>query len=52
MGEEKSRARLTMLLFWVGLAIAVYLVAAYWRGDNNLEPAGRASDVQIEQLNR
>ena len=41
-----------MLLFWVGLAIAVYLVAAYWRGDNNLEPAGRASDVQIEQLNR
>ena len=52
MGEEKSGARLTMLLFWVGLVIAVYLVTVYWRGDNNLEPAGRAPDVQTEQLNR
>ena len=54
MGEEKSRARLTMLLFWVGLVIAVYLVAMHWRDDNNLEPAGRgrAPDVQTEQLNR
>lgn len=51
MGEKKSGARLTMLLFWVGLVIVVYLVAVYWRGDNNLEPAGRA-DVPTEQLNR
>jgi hypothetical protein len=43
-----------MLLFWVGLVIAVYLVAMHWRDDNNLEPAGRgrAPDVQTEQLNR
>jgi hypothetical protein len=51
MGEEKSRSRPAMLLFWVGLAIAGYLVVAYLRSDNNLEPAGRA-DVQTEHLNR
>ena len=53
MGEGKSRSRLTMPLFWVGLVVAVYLVSVYWRGDNNLElePAGRA-DVPAEQLNR
>jgi hypothetical protein len=52
MGEEKSRSRPAMLLFWVGLAIAGYLVVVYVRGDNNLEPAGRAADVPTEQLNR
>ncbi len=53
MGEVKSRPRLAMLLFWVGLVVAVYLISVYWRGDNNLErePAGRA-DVPTEQLNR
>jgi hypothetical protein len=52
MGDEKSRSRLTMLLFWMGLVIAVYLVAGHWRGDNNLEPAGQASVLPTEQLNR
>ena len=52
MGDEKSRSRPTMLLFCVGLVIAVYLVAVYWRGDNNLEPAGRADALPTEQLNR
>ena len=51
MGEEKSRSRFTMPLFWVGLVIAAYFVAVYVRGDNNLEPAGPA-DVPTEQLNR
>jgi hypothetical protein len=52
MGEVKSRSRLTMMLFWMGLVIAVYLVAVYWRGDNNLEPAGQVDGVPAEQLNR
>ena len=52
MGEEKSRSRPAMLLFWVGLAIAAYLSVGYLRGDNNLEPAGRTDDVQTEHLNR
>lgn len=52
MGDEKSRSRLPMMLFWVGLVIAVYLVAVHWRGDNNLEPAGQAGVPPTEQLNR
>jgi hypothetical protein len=52
MGQEKSRSRLSMLLFWMGLVIAVYVVAVHWRGDNNLEPAGRADVLPTEQLNR
>ena len=51
MVEGKSRSRLAMLLLWGGLVIAIYLVALYLRGDNNLEPA-RPADQQSEQVIR